>query len=67
MSGFNEEDRIPMLAAVVVVVLSNVAGYLLQVTIYMSVLAAPIAIAAFMLVRRLLYGSALPEVLADDA
>jgi hypothetical protein len=67
MSGFNEEDRIPMVAAVAVVVLSNVVGYLLEVVIYMSILAAPVAIAVFMIVRRTLYGSALPEVLTDDA
>ncbi|QPV63058.1 hypothetical protein I7X12_00005 [Halosimplex litoreum] len=67
MSGFNEEDRIPMVAAIVVVVVSNVVGYSLGVVIYMSILAAPIAVVAFMIVRRALYGSALPDVLASDA
>jgi hypothetical protein len=67
MSGFNEEDRIPMVAAIVVVVVSNVVGYSLGAVIYMSILAAPIAVVAFMIVRRALYGSALPDVLASDA
>lgn len=65
MSGFNPEDRVPMVAAIAVVVLSNVVGYLFQATIYMSILAAPIAVVAFMSVRYALYGNALPDVLSS--
>jgi hypothetical protein len=63
MSGFDDRDKIPMAAAVLVVVLGNVVGYSLRVTVFMSILAAPLAILAFMTVRYALYGNALPEVL----
>jgi hypothetical protein len=53
-----------MVAAIAAVIVGNVVGYLLQITIYMSVLATPFAIAAFMVVRYALYGSALPDVLS---
>jgi len=63
MSGFNAEDRIPMVAAVVVVILGNVVGYSLGVTVFMSILAAPLAVVAFVVVRYALYGEALPGAL----
>jgi hypothetical protein len=65
MSGFNQEDKIPMAAAVGVVILANAIGYTLRVVIYMSILAAPLAIGAFLLSRYLLYGSALPDSLVN--
>lgn len=55
-----------MAAAIAVLVLSNIIGYSLRVTIYISILAAPLAIIAFMTVRYLLYGSMVPEVLRND-
>lgn len=67
MSGFNPEDRAPMAAAIAVVVLANVVGYTLGVVIYMSILAAPLAIGAFLVSRYLLYGSALPDALASKS
>lgn len=66
MSGFRQQDRLPMVAAIVVVVIANIVGFILGVTIYMSILAAPLAIGAFALVRYLLYGSALPDALASQ-
>lgn len=67
MSGFNPEDRAPMLAAVAVVVLANVVGYALGIVVYASILAAPLAIAAFLACRYLLYGTALPDALANKS
>ncbi|MFB6125771.1 MAG: hypothetical protein ABEJ79_00505 [Halolamina sp.] len=64
MSGFDPKDKYPMLAAVVVVVLGNVVGYFMEVTIYLSILATPLALVAFGVVRYLLYGRALPEALS---
>lgn len=66
MSGFNSEDKIPMVAAIAVVVLANVVGYALGTVIFVSILAAPLAIGAFLVSRYLLYGSALPDVLANE-
>ena len=60
MSGFQSEDKYPMLAAIVVVVLGNAVNYLLEGTIYMGILAAPLALVAFGVVRYALYGRALP-------
>ncbi|MBB6646110.1 hypothetical protein [Halobellus ruber] len=65
MSGLHSEDKFPIAAAVATVVVANVVGYLLQVTIYTTILATPFAIAAFMIVRYALYGSPLPDVLSD--
>lgn len=64
MSGMHSEDKLPMAAAIAAVIVGNVIGYLLQVTIYMTILATPFAIGAFMLVRYALYGNALPDVLS---
>lgn len=66
MSGFNTEDRVPMTAAVGVVILANVVGYALGIVIYASILAAPLAVGAFLVCRYLLYGSALPDALANN-
>jgi|GEM_PF-865385 len=66
MSGFNPEDKIPMAAAIAVVILANVVGYALGLVIYMSILATPLAIGAFLVSRYLLYGSALPGALGNE-
>ncbi|MFC7075589.1 hypothetical protein [Haloarcula halophila] len=66
MTGFKPEDRVPMAAAIVVVVVSNVVGYALGVTIYMSILATPLALVAFGLVRYVLHGSAVPDALVRN-
>lgn len=67
MSGFNPEDRVPMAAAIAVVILANGVAYALGAVIYMSILAAPLAIGAFLVCRYLLYGSALPDALAGKS
>lgn len=63
MSGIRPEDRLPLLAACIVMVLGNVVGYLAQWTIYMSIVFAPVAIAAFGATRYFLIGSAFPRPL----
>lgn len=65
MSGFKQEDRLPMVAAIAVVIIANAVGFTLGVTIYMSILAAPLAVGAFVVMRYLLYGSALPDTLVS--
>lgn len=55
-----------MAAAVLVVVLANIVGYFLGLVIYISILAAPLAIGAFLLCRYLLYGNALPDAVANE-
>ncbi len=67
MSGFNTEDRVPMVAAIAVVILANVLGYTFGVIIFVSILAAPLAVGAFLVCRYLLYGSALPDALANES
>lgn len=66
MSGFNSKDKIPMAAAVLVIVLGNVVSYSLRVTIFLSILAAPLAVVAFVTVRYALYGEALPDVVTGS-
>lgn len=66
MTGFKPKDRIPMAAAIGVLVLGNVIGYSLRLTIYISILVAPLAVLAFAIVRYLLYGSMVPDVLSGD-
>jgi hypothetical protein len=67
MSGINSKDKIPMAAAVAVIVLGNVVGYSLRVTIFISILVTPLAIAAFVIVRYALYGEALPDVVTGGS
>lgn len=64
--GFNREDRLPMVAAVIVIALSNVAGFVFQLPVYMTIIATPLALVAFGAVRYVLYGSAVPDVLASS-
>jgi hypothetical protein len=56
-----------MAAAIAVVIVANVVGYALGVVIYVSILAAPLAVGAFLACRYLLYGSALPDALANKS
>lgn len=60
MSGFDAEDRLPMVAACLVILVGNAASYLLDLTLYVTILVTPLAIVAFGGVRYLLYGSAVP-------
>jgi hypothetical protein len=60
MTGIDPRDRIPLFAAIVVMVLGNVVGYLAELTIYFTVFAAPVAIVAFGATRYLLHGSPYP-------
>lgn len=65
MSGIHPADRVPLLAAVAVMLIANVAGFAAGSTIYMSVLAAPAAGAAFALVRYLNAGTPYPAALGN--
>lgn len=60
MPSIDPRDRLPLLAAVVVMILGNVVGYLADLTIYFTVFAAPVAIVAFGVTRYLLHGSPYP-------
>ncbi|MFB6118055.1 hypothetical protein [Halosegnis sp.] len=60
MARIAPADRVPLLAAVVVMLLGNVAGYLAGATVYLTYLAAPVAIGAFCGARYLLHGDPLP-------
>lgn len=59
-------DRIPLFAAIVVMILANVANYLSGSTIYLSILAAPIAVAVFAGLRYVLHGSPYPAGMAQQ-
>jgi hypothetical protein len=61
MSGIQQSDRLPLLAAAAVMVLANGIVFMLQATIYLSILGAPAAIATFGVVRYVTHGSAYPE------
>lgn len=61
MSGFDSRDRLPMAAAVLVIVVGNAISYTLDLTLYLTILVAPVAIAAFAGVRYLLHGEAIPD------
>ncbi|WP_299266053.1 hypothetical protein [Halorientalis sp.] len=56
-----------MAVAVTVVILANIIGYTLGVVIFVSILAAPLAVGAFLVCRYLLYGRALPDALANKS
>ncbi|MEF8829424.1 MAG: hypothetical protein V5A49_10330 [Haloarcula sp.] len=62
--GFNKQDRLPMVAAIVVIAVSNVVGFAFALPVYVTILATPLALLAFGVVRYVLYGSAVPDVLA---
>jgi len=64
MAGIHPSDRVPLLAAVLVMVLSNVVGYVVDITVYISVLGAPIAVGAFALLRYLDDGTPYPAALS---
>lgn len=60
MTAIAPADKIPLLAAVVVMIVGNAIGYIVGTTVYMSYVAAPFAIGAFCAVRYLLHGDPLP-------
>lgn len=64
--GFNKQDQLPMAAAAVVIATSNIAGFVLTLPVYMTILATPLALVVFGVVRYVLYGSAVPDVLASS-
>lgn len=64
MTGIDPTDRIPLFAAIAVMILANVANYLAGSTIYLTVLAAPVALAAFAGLRYVLHGSPYPAAMA---
>lgn len=60
MTGIDPRDRLPLLAAVVVMILGNIVGYVADLTIYFTVFAAPVALVAFGATRYVLHGSPYP-------
>jgi hypothetical protein len=64
MTGIDPTDRIPLFAAVAVMILGNVVSYLMGSTVYLSILAAPVALAAFAGLRYALHGSPYPAAMA---
>jgi hypothetical protein len=66
MSGIHPADRLPLLAAAVVMLLANVVGFAAGATIYLSILGAPFAAAAFGAVRYLDDGTVYPAALTDE-
>ena len=65
MTGIKSEDRLPLIAASLVLIVGNVVVYLTGNLVYLGILATPLALAAFGLVRYLLYGSPLPDPIQD--
>ena len=65
MTGIKSEDRLPLIAASLVLVVGNFFVYLTGSLVYLGILATPLALAAFGLVRYLLYGSPLPDPIRD--
>lgn len=60
MTLIDPRDRLPLLAAVLIMLAGNVVVFALDATMYFTVLAAPLAIVAFGLTRYLLHGSPYP-------
>jgi hypothetical protein len=60
MTGIDSRDRIPLVAAVVVMLLGNVVTFAAGATMYFTVFAAPFAVVAFGATRYLLHGSPYP-------
>jgi hypothetical protein len=60
MSQIDSKDRIPLIAAIVVMALGNAIGYIANVTIYLTIIAAPVAIATFGILRYMMHGSPVP-------
>jgi hypothetical protein len=63
MQGIHPGDRLPLAAAAIVMVTTNVVGFLMGTTIYMSILGAPFAVGAFALLRYLDDGTPYPAAL----
>lgn len=64
MTGIDPTDRIPLFVAIAVMLLANVASYLTGSTVYLSILGAPVALAAFAGLRYALHGSPYPAAMA---
>ena len=63
MQGIHPADRLPLVAAAIVMVAANVAGFFIGTTIYLTILGAPFAVAAFGLLRYLDDGTPYPAAL----
>lgn len=66
MSGFDPEDRVPMGMAVSVILVGNAISFALGMTLYVTILIVPVAVAAFGATRYVLYGRATPDGLSTD-
>jgi uncharacterized membrane protein len=64
MAAIHPSDRVPLLGAVFVMLLANVVGFVIGVTVYISVLGAPIAVTVFGLLRYLDDGTPYPAALS---
>ena len=64
MAGVHPSDRVPLLAAVLVMVAANAVGFVLDITVYISILGAPFAVAAFGLLRYVDDGTPYPAALS---
>ena len=60
MTGIDRKDRLPLLAAVIIMLVGNIVVFALGATMYFTVLAAPFAVVAFGVTRYLLHGSPYP-------
>jgi hypothetical protein len=60
MTLVDPRDRLPLLAAVLIMLVGNVVVFALGATMYFTVFAAPFAVVAFGLTRYLLHGSPYP-------
>jgi hypothetical protein len=63
MAGIHPSDRVPLIAAVLVMVAANAVGFALDITVYISILGAPFAVIAFGLLRYLADGTPYPAAL----
>jgi len=66
MSGFATEDRLPMGVAVLIILAGNAISFALGMTLYVTILIVPFAVAAFGVTRYVLHGRATPDGLSID-
>jgi len=61
MASIDPRDKLPLVSAAVVMALGNIIGDAVGTTIYLTILAGPVAVLAFGAVRYFLHGSPYPE------
>lgn len=60
MTGVHPADRVPLLGAALVMLIANLVGFYIGITVYISILGAPAAVAAFAILRYLADGTPYP-------